>query len=592
MLKLLKNLKPYYLSITGIILLVFLQSISELFLPYLMSDIVDIGVVNGDINFILQIGGRMLLIAVIALMASIYGSYLASRVSTGFARDLRVLVFSKVESFSLQEFNEIGTASLVVRTTNDITQIQQLTSTLLRMFLRAPLLFVGGIIMAVYKNAELALLLMVILPILAVIIYFVAQKSMSLFQSMQIKLDQLNLVLREYLTGIRVIRAFNKEEHEKKRFNKSNFELTDTAKKVNTLMVMLMPLMTLILNLTIVAIIWLGSIRIEYGRMQVGDLMAFVQYASQIMFSLIMFSMMFVLIPRASVSAVRINEVLDIEPKIKDAVFSEQRALGTHDNGNFQNIRIFKNRTGYLKFDKVSFAYQGAAEYTVKDISFQAKPGAVTAIIGSTGSGKSTLINLIPRFYEVSRGSISIDGIDIRDIPQERLHNIIGLVPQKPILFTGTIAENISFGNHNISYEEIKRVAEIAQASEFINRMPQGYDSLITQGGTNLSGGEKQRLSIARALAQHPDIFILDDSFSALDFKTEANLKKELKAELKDKTVIIIAQRVTTVMDAEQIVVLDKGRIVGMGKHYDLLKSCSVYKEIVASQLTSEDIYE
>lgn len=557
-----------------------------------MSDIVDIGVVNGDINFILQIGGRMLLIAVIALMASIYGSYLASRVSTGFARDLRVLVFSKVESFSLQEFNEIGTASLVVRTTNDITQIQQLTSTLLRMFLRAPLLFVGGIIMAVYKNAELALLLMVILPILAVIIYFVAQKSMSLFQSMQIKLDQLNLVLREYLTGIRVIRAFNKEEHEKKRFNKSNFELTDTAKKVNTLMVMLMPLMTLILNLTIVAIIWLGSIRIEYGRMQVGDLMAFVQYASQIMFSLIMFSMMFVLIPRASVSAVRINEVLDIEPKIKDAVFSEQRALGTHDNGNFQNIRIFKNRTGYLKFDKVSFAYQGAAEYTVKDISFQAKPGAVTAIIGSTGSGKSTLINLIPRFYEVSRGSISIDGIDIRDIPQERLHNIIGLVPQKPILFTGTIAENISFGNHNISYEEIKRVAEIAQASEFINRMPQGYDSLITQGGTNLSGGEKQRLSIARALAQHPDIFILDDSFSALDFKTEANLKKELKAELKDKTVIIIAQRVTTVMDAEQIVVLDKGRIVGMGKHYDLLKSCSVYKEIVASQLTSEDIYE
>ena len=592
MVKLLKNLKPYWLSIVGIIFFVFLQAISELFLPNLMSDIVDIGVVNGDVNYILKTGERMLLIAFIAMMASIYGSYLASRVSIGFARDLRTKVFTKVESFSLEEFNEIGTASLIVRTTNDITQMQQLAVTLFRMFLRAPLLFVGGIIMAISKNTELALLLVVILPILALIIFFVAKKSTYLFQSMQLKIDKLNLVLREYLTGIRVIRAFNREEYEKERFNKSNFELTDTAKKVNTLMALLMPLMTLILNLAIVAIIWLGGLKIEYGRMQVGDLMAFVQYAIQIMFSLIMFSMMFVMIPRASVSAIRINEVLDVVPKIKDPAIGTLSPLISSNKTNFQDKVPTRNRKGYLRFEEVSFGYHGAPEYAIRDISFQANPGEITAIIGSTGSGKSTLINLIPRFYDVSEGSISIDGVDIRDIPQEKLHEIIGLVPQKAILFSGSIAENISFGNHNISYEEIKRVAEIAQAAEFINRMSQGYDSLIAQGGTNLSGGEKQRLSIARALAKHSDIYIFDDSFSAIDFKTEARLKEGLKEELKEKTVLIIAQRVTAVMGAGQIVVLDNGRIVGIGKHHDLIKSCSVYKEIVTSQLSTEELYE
>ena len=592
MVKLLKNLKPYWLSIVGIIFFVFLQAISELFLPNLMSDIVDIGVVNGDVNYILKTGERMLLIAFIAMMASIYGSYLASRVSIGFARDLRTKVFTKVESFSLEEFNEIGTASLIVRTTNDITQMQQLAVTLFRMFLRAPLLFVGGIIMAISKNTELALLLVVILPILALIIFFVAKKSTYLFQSMQLKIDKLNLVLREYLTGIRVIRAFNREEYEKERFNKSNFELTDTAKKVNTLMALLMPLMTLILNLAIVAIIWLGGLKIEYGRMQVGDLMAFVQYAIQIMFSLIMFSMMFVMIPRASVSAIRINEVLDVVPKIKDPAIGTLSPLISSNKTNFQDKVPTRNRKGYLRFEEVSFGYHGAPEYAIRDISFQANPGEITAIIGSTGSGKSTLINLIPRFYDVSEGSISIDGVDIRDIPQEKLHEIIGLVPQKAILFSGSIAENISFGNHNISYEEIKRVAEIAQAAEFINRMSQGYDSLIAQGGTNLSGGEKQRLSIARALAKHSDIYIFDDSFSAIDFKTEARLKEGLKEELKEKTVLIIAQRVTAVMGAGQIVVLDNGRIVGIGKHHDLIKSCSVYKEIVTSQLSTKELYE
>ena len=557
-----------------------------------MSNIVDTGVVQGDIGYILRIGGIMLLITLIAMLGSVIGSFLSSRVAIGFARDLRAQVFRKVESFSLEEFSEIGAASLIVRTTNDVTQIQQLTVVLLRMFLRAPMLFIGGIVMAITKNIELAMLLVAILPILVIIVFFVAKKSTALFQAMQKRIDRLNMIFRDYLTGIRVIRAFNRENYEQQRFDKSNLELTDTSKRVNALLALLMPLMVLILNLTIVAIVWLGSIRVEHRGMQVGDLMAFVQYASQIMFSLIMFSMMFMMIPRASVSAVRINEVLDIEPNIEDPAISLLQTLLEKDKEKQLPDAPDKKRTGYLKFDKVSFYYQNAAEQVLKDISFQANPGETTAIIGSTGSGKSTLINLIPRFYDVSKGSISINGVDIRNISQEELRNMIGLVPQKAILFTGTIAENISFGNNTLNIDEIKRAAKIAQAARFIERMPNGYNSLIAQGGTNLSGGEKQRMSIARAIARHPDIFIFDDSFSALDFKTEAGLREALKDEIKDKTVLIVAQRVTTVMGADQIIVLDKGEIVGIGKHHELIKTSPVYKEIVVSQLAEEGLHE
>ena len=592
MFKILKKLKPYRLSIIGVVFFVFLQAISELFLPTLMSNIVDTGVVQGDIGYILRIGGIMLLITLIAMFGSVIGSFLSSRVAIGFARDLRAQVFRKVESFSLEEFSEIGAASLIVRTTNDVTQIQQLTVVLLRMFLRAPMLFIGGIVMAITKNIELAMLLVAILPILVIIVFFVAKKSTALFQAMQKRIDRLNMIFRDYLTGIRVIRAFNRENYEQQRFDKSNLELTDTSKRVNALLALLMPLMVLILNLTIVAIVWLGSIRVEHRGMQVGDLMAFVQYASQIMFSLIMFSMMFMMIPRASVSAVRINEVLDIEPNIEDPAISLLQTLLEKDKEKQLPDAPDKKRTGYLKFDKVSFYYQNAAEQVLKDISFQANPGETTAIIGSTGSGKSTLINLIPRFYDVSKGSISINGVDIRNISQEELRNMIGLVPQKAILFTGTIAENISFGNNTLNIDEIKRAAKIAQAARFIERMPNGYNSLIAQGGTNLSGGEKQRMSIARAIARHPDIFIFDDSFSALDFKTEAGLREALKDEIKDKTVLIVAQRVTTVMGADQIIVLDKGEIVGIGKHHELIKTSPVYKEIVVSQLAEEGLHE
>ena len=587
MLKLLKNLKPYWLSVLGIICFVFLQAIAELFLPTLMADVVDTGVVNQDIGYIIRVGGVMIIVAIIAMTGSLIGSYLSARVSAGFAKDLRSMVFTKVESFSLEEFNEKGTASLIVRTTNDITQIQRLAVTMLRMFLRAPLLFIGGIIMAVSRNAQLALLLIGILPVLTIIIFLVAKKSTTLFKSMQNKVDRLNLVLREYLTGIRVIRAFNREEYEKSRFDNTNYDLTNTTKKVNILMSALMPLMTLILNLTIVAILWQGSIRIDSGNMQVGDLMAFIQYATQIMFSLIMVSMIFIMIPRAAVSAIRINEVLDMEPKIKDLDLSgREYSKNEKDNGDKivrNNVTDNKER-GNIEFENVCFCYQGCEEFAIKNISFKAKPGEVTAIIGSTGSGKTTLINLIPRFYDVTRGSVMIDGLDIRELPQIELRNRIGIVPQKAILFTGTVKENISFGNNNISGDEIIKAAEIAQASDFINNMPDGYNSMISQGGSNLSGGQKQRIAIARALAKKPDIYIFDDSFSALDFKTEAKLRNKLLVETKNKTVLIIAQRVTTVMNADQIVVLDEGQISGIGKHHDLMKTCAVYKEIVVSQ--------
>ena len=590
MIKLLKNLKPYTLSIIGVIVFVFLQSLSELYLPTLMSDIVDTGVVDGNINYIIRIGMWMILIAIIAMICSVLGSYLAAKVATRFGRDLRTKVFSKVESFSLEEFDKKGTASLIIRTTNDITQIQRLAVIMLRMFLRAPLLFIGGIIMAVSKDTKLSLVFVVILPILSIIIFFVAKKSMFLFKSMQTKLDKLNLVLREYLTGIRVIRSFNREVYEKKKFHRANLNLTETAIKVNKLMAILMPLMMLILNLTIVAIIWFGSIRINNGGMQVGDLMAFIQYASQIMFALIMVSMMFIMVPRAAVSANRINEVLDIEPKIKDPIIPKKSKLDIENGIKLEGIIKEKDKRGYLKFDKVSFSYHGAEEAVLDNISFNAKPGELTAIIGGTGSGKSTLINLIPRFYEVTSGRILIDGMDIRKLTQEKLHAKIGLVPQKAVLFTGTIAENISFGNNNLSREEITKAAEIAQATEFISAMEQNYDSPIAQGGTNLSGGQKQRLSIARALAKHPEIYIFDDSFSALDFKTEAKLRVAIKKEIKNATTLIIAQRVTTVMDANQIIVLDEGKITGIGKHRELIKTCKVYREIVASQLSEEEL--
>lgn len=574
MIKLFRFLKPYTSYIVAVFILVFFQSISELYLPTLMSDIVNKGIVNGDTNYILKIGGLMLLVAAGGTICIVLANFLSSKAATGLGKILRNKVFSKVESFSLQEFDKIGTASLITRTTNDITQVQQVLMIMLRMMVSAPMMCIGGIIMAVSKDAGLSLVLVAVIPVLVLAIFIIARTGIPLFKAMQVKIDKLNLVVREELVGIRVIRAFNRIDHEKKRFDEANNDLTDTAIKVNKILATLMPVMMVVLNFTSIAIIWFGGIRIDNGKMQVGDLMAFIQYAMQIMFSLIMVSMMFVMIPRASASAVRINEVLDIEPEIKDA----------------ENLKNSNSKRGYVEFKNVTFSYPGAEQPAINNISFMAKPGETTAIIGGTGSGKSTMISLIPRFYDIDSGSILIDDIDVREMSQESLRNKIGFVPQKSVIFTGSIRENIKYGKDNASDEDVKCAAETAQAMEFISNMKDGFNSIIAQGGTNVSGGQKQRLSIARALVRRPEIYIFDDSFSALDFKTDAKLRSALRKETTDSTVIIVAQRVSTVMDADRIIVLDEGEVVGMGKHKELLNDCSIYREIVASQLSEEEI--
>ncbi|WP_291580185.1 ABC transporter ATP-binding protein [Clostridium sp. UBA6640] len=574
MIKLFKFLKPYAASIAVILILVFFQSLSELYLPTLMSNIVNTGIVNGDTNYIFKIGGFMLLVAAGGTICTILASFLSSKVATGFSKDLRGKVFSRVESYSLQEFDKIGASSLITRTTNDITQIQQVLVMMLRMMISAPMMCIGGIIMAVSKDAKLSLVIIVVMPILAIAIGIIGKKGMPLFKMMQLKIDKLNLVLRENLTGIRVIRAFNRIDHEKKRFDKANLDLTNTAIKVNKIMAALMPIMMVVLNFTTIAVVWFGGIRIDNGGMQVGDLMAFIQYVMQIMFSLIMVSMMFILIPRASASAVRINEVLDTVSEINDG----------------DNTKSSNSKKGYIEFKDVTFNYPGAETSVLSNISFSAKPGETTAIIGGTGSGKSTLISLIPRFYDVSSGSILVNDIDIREMTQEDLRLKVGFVPQKAVLFTGTIADNIRYGKEDASDSEVKHAAEIAQASDFISNMKDGFESVISQGGTNVSGGQKQRLSIARALVRRPEIYVFDDSFSALDFKTDAKLRTALKKETGKSTVIIVAQRVSTVMDADRIIVLDDGQIAGIGNHKELLNNCDVYREIVSSQLSEEEL--
>ena len=575
MIRLFKFLIPYRTSIFFIILLTFTQAISEVFLPTLMADIVDIGIVNGDTTYIMQVGGKMLLIALIATISIITSNYLSAKVASSFSRDLRSKVFKRVESFSLTEFNKIGTASLITRTTNDITQVERVTIMMLRLMLRAPMLLIGSVIMAITRDVKLSLFIVFIVPILILLVIIISKKSMPLFKSMQKKLDKINLIVREGLTGIRVIRAFNRIGYENTRFNKANIDLKDTAIRVNKIMAITMPLMMLIMNMSIVIIVWFGSIRINSGDMLVGDLMAFIQYIMQILFSLIMVSMIFVMIPRASASADRIIEVLDITPSIVD-----------EDKG----IKGIGKKRGYLEFKNVSFSYPGAEKPAIENISFLAKPGEITAIIGGTGSGKSTLIKLIPRLYDVTKGSILLNDIDIRQMSQKDLRFKIGIVPQKAVLFSGTIAENISYGREDASIEEITRVAEISQAMEFISEMDAGLEANISQGGTNLSGGQKQRLAIARALIKKPEIYIFDDSFSALDYNTDAKLRKALREETQEAGIIIVAQRVTTIMNANTIIVLDEGKIAGIGNHDALVKDCGVYREIVSSQLSKEEL--
>ncbi|MFI2857216.1 ABC transporter ATP-binding protein [Paenibacillus sp. JSM ZJ436] len=574
MLSLLRYMKPFRGAVLLVLLFTFLQTLSELFLPTLMADIVDKGVVTGDIALIWRVGGIMLAIAAGGVLCSIAASYLAARSAAGLGKILRQNVFSHVENFSLQEFDRIGTASLITRTTNDINQVQQVTIMILRMLVLAPLMCIGGILMAVSRDPGLTTVLLIVLPVLGLAIFLIASKGIPLFKKIQVKIDALGRVTREGLTGMRVIRSFNRVQYEENRFQEANEDLTQVSIRVNKIMGAMMPVMMLVMNMATIAIVWFGGARIQDGYLQVGDLMAFLQYAMMIMFSLIMLSVMFVMIPRAQASAVRINEVLQMQPDIEDPKTAAPAQKGK----------------GRISFQDVTFYYPGAEAPALSNITFEAHPGEVTAIIGGTGSGKSTLIHLIPRFYDVTSGTVSLDGVDVRQLTQEQLREAIGYVPQKALLFTGTIAENIRYGKEDATDEEVARAAEIAQANEFISAMEGGYEGLITQGGGNVSGGQKQRLSIARALVRRPEVYVFDDSFSALDFKTDARLRAALKQETTQSTVLIVAQRVSTVMEADRIIVLEEGQIAGIGKHQELMETSSVYREIVASQLSEEEI--
>ncbi len=484
------------------------------------------------------------------------------------------MIFKHVIRFSLHEYDEVSTASLITRTTNDTTQVQQVLVIILMMMISAPLMAIGGIILAIQQDATLSWVLVAAVPILCFAIYLIMSKAIPLFRLIQVKLDKLNLILDEGLTGVRVIRAFDRTQHEERRFDEANLDLTNTYITVNRIVAFMMPVMMLVLNMTSIAILWFGSIRINAGDMQVGALIAFLQYAMQILFAMLMVSMLFIMLPRAAASATRINEVLAMKPGIKDA---EQ----VNDNDT---------QRGYVEFENVTFNYAGAEEPALANVSFRAQPGQVTAIIGGTGSGKSTLISLIPRFYDVQSGRVLVDGVDVREMSQDHLRSKIGLVPQKAVLFSGTIAENIRYGKEDATDEEVRHAADVAQATEFIMKMQDGFDSVIAQGGTNVSGGQKQRISIARALVRRPEIYLFDDSFSALDFKTDARLRAALRKETRDATVIIVAQRVSTVMDADQIIVLDDGHVAGIGSHHELMQTCEVYREIVSSQLSLEEI--
>lgn len=576
MIKLSRFLKPYSFILLFVVILAFGQAMANLYLPTLMADIVDKGIVGNNIGYIWQTGGLMSLVAIGGTICAVVGILFSSQTATGFGKIVRARLFNHVEHFSLHEFDTVSTASLITRTTNDTTQVQQVLIIVLNMIITAPITLVGGIILALNQDLGLSWIFVVMIPVLVLTIVLLMSKAIPLFQIIQVKLDKLNLILDEGLTGVRVVRAFDRVKHEEQRFDEANHDLTNVAIKVNRIVAFMMPMMMLVLNLSSVAILWFGGIRINNGDMQVGALIAFLQYAMQILFALMMVSMMFIMLPRAEASAVRINEVLEMKPEIKDA----------------EQVVRAEDVRGYVEFRDVTFSYPGAEEPALSHISFAARPGQVTAIIGGTGAGKSTLISLIPRFYDIDSGHLLVDGVDVRAMSQAHLRSKIGFVPQKAVLFSGTINENIRYGKEDASEEEIRHAADVAQASEFIANMPDGFSSVIAQGGTNVSGGQKQRLSIARALVRRPEVYIFDDSFSALDFKTDARLRAALRRETLDSTVLIVAQRVSTVMDADQIIVLDEGHIAGIGTHQELMRTSEVYNEIVSSQLSASEIAE
>jgi ATP-binding cassette, subfamily B, multidrug efflux pump len=576
MLKLLRLLKAHQGHVAIVLGLAMAQSIGSLLLPRMMSDIVDKGIVKGDQRAIVEIGGVMLLISLATTACAIAGSFYAAKAATGFGRILRGTIFARVEHFSIHQFDRFGAASLVTRTTNDTTQVQQMLIMMLTMVITAPMLAIGGVILALSQDTQLAWVLIAVMPVMALVFTVILRGAVPLSQAMQTKIDRLNLVLGEGLSGVRVIRAFDRGAHQRERFDEANRDLTNTAIAVNRLIAFLMPALIVMLNLTSIAIIWFGSHRIDQGVMQVGAMIASLQYAMQILFAVFLVTAMFVMLPRASAAAARINEVLEIEPEIVDPTNAVLPQLATS--------------RGRVDFENVTFQYPGAEEPALTGVSFSALPGEVTAIIGGTGSGKSTLAGLIPRFYDVNHGRVLVDGVDVREMSQAELRARIGYVPQKAVLFTGTVAANIRYGRDDASDQEVGHAAEVAQAIEFVDAMPEKFASPVSQGGINLSGGQKQRLAIARAIVRKPDVYVFDDSFSALDYATDAKLRAALRSETANATVFVVAQRISTVIGADRIVVLDNGRVVGIGNHDALIKTNDIYREIVASQVSLEDV--
>lgn len=574
MIKLFRLLRQFRAPIGVVMVLALAQSFANLYLPRLMADIVDHGIVPGDTRRILEIGALMLVVAMIGTVCAVAGSFVTAQVATGFGRVVRGRIFERAARLSTHQFDQFGTASLITRTTNDTTQVQQVALMLLSMGVTAPMMAIGGVVLSLSQDAALARVLIAVIPVIAVVFFVIMWKAVPLFQQVQVQIDRLNLVLDEGLSGVRVIRAFDRGAHESRRFDAANRDLTDTSIAVNRLMALLLPAMFLMMNVTSVLIIWFGAVRIDAVSMHVGAMMASLQYAIQILFAVFMVTAVFVMLPRAAASAARINEVLDVVPEIADPA-SPQPAGASR---------------GQVEFRDVTFRYPGAEEPALTGVSFTALPGQVTAIIGGTGSGKSTLAGLIPRFYDVNDGGVLVDGVDVREWRQVDLRARIGYVPQQAVLFSGTIAGNITFGLDHAADEVMRHAAIVAQAAEFIDRMPEGYDSAVAQGGTNLSGGQKQRLAIARALVRRSDIYVFDDSFSALDFATDARLRAALKADIAAATIVIVSQRIGTVMNADRIVVLDDGRVAGIGTHAELLNTCVVYREIAASQASLEEV--
>lgn len=566
-------LKPYATALALVVVLLTVQSLGNLYLPKLNADIINKGVVAGDIGVIVSLGAQMLAITLLLGVASVIAVFYAARTAMAFGRDLRRSLFRHVERFSLREINTFGAATLITRTTNDVQQVQMLVLMGLTMMITAPLTMIGGVVMALRTDVQLSGLLLIVVPVMAAVVGAMVYFVVPLFTSMQQKLDTINAILRENLTGIRVIRAFVRTGHEERRFAAANDDLTAVSLRVTRIFALLMPVLMLIMNLSSVAIIGFGGRLVNDGQMQVGDLTAFLSYIMQILFSVMMAVMLMMMVPRAAASAERIQAVLAVHPQLADP--DRPRTAGP--------------ARGLVEFRDVEFRYPGAQDPVLRDITLTMRPGQTTAIVGSTGSGKTTLANLIPRLYDVTGGAVLVDGVDVRHLAQEDLWRRIGLVPQKSFLFSGTVASNLRFGRPDASDDELWQALTTAQARDFVESLPQRLDAPIDQGGANVSGGQRQRLAIARALVRRPAIYLFDDSFSALDYATDAKLRAALYQQTRQACVVIVAQRVATIRHADQIVVLDQGSIVGLGSHDDLLDTCPVYQEIVHSQLSAAE---